>query len=135
MAEFAKTQCPYCGVGCSVDLLTRGDKLVGVQPAMDGPANRGALCVKGQFAFDFVQHEDRLKTPLIRGEDGALHPASWDEALTRAANGFLAAKEKYGRHSVYGIASGRAPHEAAYSMQKFIRAGFGSQYVDNCSRA
>ena len=109
--------------------------MVGVQQAMDGPANLGALCVKGQFAYDFVHHPDRLKTPLVRGEDGALHPASWDEALDRAAAGFTKAKTEHGRHSVYGIASGRAPHEAAYSMQKFIRAGFGSQYVDNCSRA
>ena len=54
--RLARTTCPYCGVGCSVDLVTKGDKLVGVQPAMDGPANEGALCVKGQFAFGFVQH-------------------------------------------------------------------------------
>ena len=130
-----RTICPYCGVGCSVDLLTKGEKLVGVQPAMDGPANEGALCVKGQFAFDWVQNDDRLKTPLVRGEDGELHPASWDEALERAAAGFIKARDEHGRHAVYGIASGRAPHEAAYSVQKFIRAGFGSSYVDNCSRA
>ena len=130
-----RTICPYCGVGCSVDLLTKGGNLIGVQPAMDGPANQGALCVKGQFAYDFVQHEDRLKTPMVRGADGTLHPASWDEALERAAAGFKKAEEQHGRHSVYAIASGRAPHEAAYTVQKFIRAGFGSQYVDNCSRA
>ncbi|MGY8691204.1 MAG: 4Fe-4S binding protein, partial [Verrucomicrobiales bacterium] len=60
--EITKTRsiCPYCGVGCSVDILTKGEKIVGVQPAMDGPANEGALCIKGQFAFDFVQHDDRL---------------------------------------------------------------------------
>lgn len=127
--------CPYCGVGCSVDILSKGDKIVGVQPAMDGPANEGSLCIKGQFAFDFVQHTDRLKEPHIRGEDGKLHPATWEEALDFAAAGFKKAKEKHGRHSVYGVASGRAPHEAAYTMQKFIRAGFGTNYIDNCSRA
>ena len=130
-----RTVCPYCGVGCSVDLLTRGNQLIGVQPAMDGPANLGALCVKGQFAFDFVQHPDRLAHPLVRGEDGELHEAGWDEALDRAAAGFLRVRERYGRHSVYGVASGRAPHEAAYTMQKFIRAGFGTNHIDNCSRA
>ena len=50
----------------------QGRQIVGVQPAMDGPANEGALCVKGQFAFDFVQHPDRLKTPFVRVEDGEL---------------------------------------------------------------
>lgn len=130
-----RTICPYCGVGCSVDLLTKGDRLVGVQPAMDGPANQGALCVKGQFAFDFVHHEERLKTPLVRGEDGKLHEATWDEALDRAAQGFLAAMKKHGRKAIYGVASGRAPHEAAYTMQKWIRSSFGTNYIDNCSRA
>jgi len=127
--------CPYCGVGCSVDLLSKGDQLVGILPAMDGPANEGALCVKGQFAFDFVQHPDRLDTPLIRGDDGDLLEASWEEALDRAAEGFRKVVEKYGRHSVYGVASGRTPTEADYMMQKFIRVGFGSNYIDNCSRA
>ena len=133
--EKTRTICPYCGVGCSVDVLTKEDVLVGVQPAMDGPANQGALCIKGQFAYDFVQHPDRLKMPLLRGDDGELHEASWDEALDRAAKGFERVVAEYGRYSVYGIASGRAPHEAAYTMQKFIRAGFGNNQIDNCSRA
>lgn len=130
-----RTICPYCGVGCSVDLLTKGDELVGVQPAMDGPANQGALCIKGQFAFDFVHHEERLKTPMVRREDGELHETTWDEALDRAAEGFRKSLEKYGRKAVYGVASGRAPHEAAYTMQKWVRSSFGTNYIDNCSRA
>jgi predicted molibdopterin-dependent oxidoreductase YjgC len=130
-----RTTCPYCGVGCSMDILTKGEKMVGIQPAMDGPANLGALCVKGQFAFDFVQHRERLKTPLVRGEDGKLHPASWDQALDRAAAGFRKVLEQRGRKSIYGIASGRAPNEAAYIMQKFIRTGYGTHHIDNCSRA
>ena len=127
--------CPYCGVGCSVDLLTKGEKLVGIQPAMDGPANEGALCIKGQFAYDFVQHPERLTTPLIRDGDGELREASWDEALDRAADGFQQVREKFGRHAIFGVASGRTPGEADYMMQRFIRAGFGTNQIDNCSRA
>jgi predicted molibdopterin-dependent oxidoreductase YjgC len=127
--------CPYCGVGCSVDILSRDERIIGIHPAMDGPANKGALCVKGQFAYDFVQHSDRLKTPLIRGEDGQLHEADWDTALDRAAQGFRAALEEHGRYATYAIASGRAPNEASYLMQKFIRATFGTHRIDNCSRA
>lgn len=133
--EKTRTICPYCGVGCSVDILTKNEKIVGIHPAMDGPANQGALCVKGQFAYDFVQHSDRLKAPLVRGDDGELHEATWEEALDRAAEGYRRVHAKHGRHSIYGIASGRAPSEAAYLMQKFIRAGFGTNYIDNCSRA
>lgn len=132
--EKTRTICPYCGVGCSVDVLTKGDKLVGVQPAMDGPANEGALCVKGQFSWQWVQHPERLKKPLVR-KDGVLVETSWDEALDRAAAGFDKVRKEHGRHAVYAIASGRAPHESAYSVQKFIRAGFMSNHVDNCSRA
>ncbi len=130
-----RTICPYCGVGCSVDILTQNEKIVGIHPAMDGPANQGALCVKGQFAYDFVQHSDRLKTPLIRGDDGEFHEATWEDALDKAAEGFRQVNAEHGRHSIYGIASGRAPSEAAYLMQKFIRVGFGTNYIDNCSRA
>ena len=130
-----RTVCPYCGVGCSVDILTKGEKIVGIQPAMDGAANQGALCVKGQFAFDFVQHADRLKKPLLRQPDGTFREVDWDTALEAAAAGFREALRRHGRRSVYGIASGRAPHEAAYTMQKFIRAGTGTHHIDNCSRA
>jgi formate dehydrogenase alpha subunit len=135
--EIEKTRsiCPYCGVGCSVDLLTKEDRLVGIHPAMDGPANEGALCVKGQFAFDFVQHADRLARPLVRGVDGQFRETDWDTALERTAGGFRKAFEEHGRHSIYGVASGRAPTEAAYTMQKFIRSGFGTHQIDNCSRA
>jgi predicted molibdopterin-dependent oxidoreductase YjgC len=133
--ETTRTICPYCGVGCSVDVMTRGDRVVGVLPAMDGPANEGALCVKGQFAFDFVHHPDRMTTPLVRNDHGQLVPASWDEALDKAAAGLLAAVNEHGRHSLYGVASGRAPNEAGYTMQKFVRAGLGTSYIDNCSRA
>ncbi len=133
--EKTRTICTYCGVGCSIDVLTRDDQIVGVLPVMDGPANNGALCVKGQYAYDFVGHRDRLATPFVRGDDGQLRPASWDEALDRAAEGLGKVIAEHGRHSLYAVASGRAPNEAAYTMQKFVRAGLGTNYIDNCSRA
>jgi predicted molibdopterin-dependent oxidoreductase YjgC len=133
--EKTRSICTYCGVGCAMDIMTKGDRIVGIQPAMDGPANEGALCVKGQFAFDFVHHPDRLKTPFIRNDHGQLVPASWDEALDKASAGLLAAVNEHGRHSLYAVASGRAPNEAGYLMQKFVRAGLGTSYIDNCSRA
>jgi formate dehydrogenase alpha subunit len=133
--EKTRTICPYCGVGCSIDILTRGGEMVGVQPAMDGPANEGALCIKGQYAWDFVGHPDRLKTPLVRNAAGELVPASWDEALDRAAEGFRRVEEKHGPQAIYAIASGRAPNEVAYAMQKLMRAGWGLNNIDHCARA
>ena len=71
---------------------------------------------------------------MIR-ENGVLVECDWDTALDRAAEGFRKVRDEHGRHAVYGVASGRAPHESAYAVQKFIRAGFGTNYIDNCSRA
>lgn len=133
--EKTRSVCGYCGVGCAVDILTREGRIIGVQPAMDGPANEGALCVKGQFAYDYVHHPDRLTHPLVRNAAGELQRASWDEALDAAAAGFRRAADEHGRHSVYGVASGRTPSEGCYLVGKFIRASFGTHYIDNCSRA
>lgn len=133
--EKTRTICGYCGVGCTVDVLTRDNRIVGIQPAMDGPANEGALCVKGQFAYDYVHHPDRLRHPMIRNADGVLERATWKQALRKAAEGFMQSAERHGRHAVYGIASGRTPTEADYMMQRFMRAGFGTHFIDNCSRA
>ena len=132
--EKTRSICPYCGVGCSVDILTKGESVVGIQPAMDGPANEGNLCVKGQFGWEWIQHPDRLRNPMVR-KDGKLVEVSWEEALDRAAEGLAKVRDTHGRHAIYGIASGRAPHESAYAMQKLIRAGMGTNNIDNCSRA
>ncbi|MAF64606.1 MAG: hypothetical protein CMJ84_02950 [Planctomycetes bacterium] len=134
--ELAATRsiCPYCGVGCSLDILTKGERIVGVRPAPDGPANEGALCVKGQFAWEWVQHPDRLTNPLVR-KDGELVEASWDEALDRAAEGFREVAAAHGREAVYAVASGRAPHESAYTIQKLVRVCFQTNQIDNCSRS
>ena len=133
--EKTRSICPYCGVGCSVDILSRDGKLVGVLPAMDGPANEGALCVKGQFAWDFVQHPDRLHVPMVRNESGELVETTWDDALDRAAEGFEKVVAQHGPEAIYAIASGRAPNEAAYAVQKLMRAGWGLNHVDHCARA
>jgi formate dehydrogenase alpha subunit len=132
--EETKSVCPYCGTGCSIYLHTKEDKLIGVTPDLEGPVNQGALCVKGQFGFDFVNSEERLRTPLMR-EDGNLREASWDEALDYAASRLQATRDEHGSKAFYGIASGRAPGESAFLLQKFTRAVMGSNQIDNCSRA
>ena len=132
---YGRAQCRFCGVGCTTLAGVREGKVVAIKGDADSPINFGRLCMKGYSLPHIMYGEDRLKTPMVRASDGTLVEASWDEALDRAAEGFRVAKEKHGRKSVYAIASGRAPHEAAYSVQKFIRAGFATNYVDNCSRA
>jgi len=63
-----RSVCPYCGVGCQIDLHTRGDRLLRVSSPWieERTPNQGSTCVKGRFGYDFPQHRDRLLHPLIR---------------------------------------------------------------------
>ncbi len=126
------TTCTYCGVGCQIDLIVKGDKVVDAQPAY-GPANEGLLCVKGKFAFDFVNHSTRLKTPMIR-KRGKLVEATWDEALDLVASKIKEIKANYGADAIAGFSSARATNEDNYMFQKFMRAGIGTNNVDHCAR-
>lgn len=131
--ERTKTVCPYCGVGCGINLLTQDGELVGTQPDFDA-ASRGSLCVKGQFAsWEFVKSEERLKFPLIR-KDGVLQRASWDEALDLIASKFKQIVAEDGPDSTVFWASARVVTEANYLIQKFARTAIGTNNIDNCSR-
>lgn len=72
-----RTTCPYCGVGCQQLLHVKDGKIIKVTAVEDAQPNQGRLCVKGRFAYDFIYSEERLKTPLIRKEDGEFREASW----------------------------------------------------------
>ncbi|HOG47261.1 MAG TPA: molybdopterin-dependent oxidoreductase, partial [Anaerolineae bacterium] len=109
--------CPYCGTGCRLNLEIVGDEIVEVASAWDGPANRGALCVKGRFGFDFVHHPDRLTTPLIR-RDGTLQPATWDEALDLVASRLKGIRDSHGGQAIGVLASAKCTNEENYLLQK-----------------
>jgi formate dehydrogenase (hydrogenase) len=75
----------------------------------------------------------RLTTPLVR-ENGALRPASWDEALDRAAMGFRSAVEKHGPTTFGLFSCSKTTNEMNYLAQKFARAVVGSNNIDSCNR-
>lgn len=127
-----KTTCSYCGVGCQMDLVVKGNKIVGVEPAKDGP-NEGLLCVKGKFAYKFVNHPDRLKTPMIK-KDGIFVEASWDEAYNLMVEKIKETKEKKGPRALAGLTSARCSNEENYLYQKLFRAVIGTNSVDHCAR-
>lgn len=129
-----RTTCTYCGVGCQMDINTHNGKIVKVTGNRNyGLPNQGSLCVKGKFAIDFVQHPDRLKTPLIR-KNGILTEATWDEAYDLIARNFKTIKETHGPDSIAGLASARCTNEENYLFQKFMRAAIGTNNVDHCAR-
>ena len=127
-----KTVCTYCGVGCSFDIWTKDRHILKVEPA-EGPANGVSTCVKGKFAWDFVNSRERLTRPLIR-EGAAFREADWPEALDLVARRFREVKARHGADALAFIASSKCTNEESYLMQKLARAVIGTNNVDNCSR-
>lgn len=145
-----RTVCPYCGVGCSLELEVRdpgaapgrkaavaagGDgrpRVVGASGG-DGPVNQGLLCVKGRFGWDFLHSPDRLTRPLVRDGDG-FREASWDEALDLVARRLSEIRDRYGPDSLAGLCSAKCTNEENYLFQKLVRAVWGTNNVDHCAR-
>lgn len=127
-----KTTCTYCGVGCQLEFSEKWGKIVAVSP-VQGTANEGLCCVKGKFAYNFIQHPDRLTTPLIK-KDGAFVPASWNEALDLIEEKLKETKAEFGPDSIVGFASAKVTNEENYLFQKFMRVAIGTNNVDHCAR-
>lgn len=127
-----KTICSYCGCGCGVYLGVRGGIVVGARGDSSSPVNQGNLCVKGRFGYQFINHPDRLTTPLIKRSRG-FEEASWDEALDLVVSKFREVQENYGPEALGGLSSARATNEANYLFQKLLRS-LGTNSVDHCAR-
>ncbi|MBT3482810.1 MAG: formate dehydrogenase subunit alpha [Opitutales bacterium] len=128
-----RTVCTYCGVGCNLDVATSGDVIKGIQAPYDAEVNQGHTCLKGRFAFKFYNHEDRIRTPLIK-RNGVHEEATWDEAYDFIASRLTQYKEEFGPDSMAGISSARCTNEENYLMQKFFRAIVGTNNIDGCAR-
>jgi formate dehydrogenase major subunit len=148
--------CPYCGVGCQLTMhvaAVDGERRIRYVTGRDGPANRGRLCVKGRYGFDYVHHDGRLTTPLKRragvpkdaadiervkrGEkrlDDLFEPIGWDEALDLAAGGLRRIRERDGGAALAGFGSAKGSNEEAYLFQKLVRTGLRTHNVDHCTR-
>jgi formate dehydrogenase (coenzyme F420) alpha subunit len=131
--KYVPTTCPYCGVGCGLNLVVRDGKLVGVEPYKRSPINEGKLCPKGATCWEFVQKPDRLTKPLIKKGD-KFEEASWDEALDLIAKKFKETSDKFGPKALGFQSSCRTVNEDCYALQKWARCGFLTNNVDNCAR-
>ncbi len=124
-----KTTCPYCGVGCGFYLGVKGNKTVSVRGDIDNPVNKGRLCVKGRFGYDFINSKERLTTPLIK-KNGKLVKASWEEAFDLIKIKF----SKYKGDEFATLSSAKCTDEENYIIQKFTRAVMKSNHIDHCAR-
>jgi formate dehydrogenase alpha subunit len=123
------TTCPYCGVGCQLDVQVKNERITSVIPNTDNVVNKGQACVKGKFGLDFVHDQNRLTTPLIK-KNGSFVEASWEEALEAVA-GALA---RYKGNQFAAIASAKCTNEDNYVLQKFVRAVMETNNIDHCAR-
>jgi formate dehydrogenase major subunit len=164
--EAVDSVCPYCGVGCALTYhVDRKANEIVFAEGRESPGNQERLCVKGRYGWDYAQHPQRLRVPLIRRDErypkGALskdvrgehdgrrraggvvdydevlpafREATWDEALDLVASKLSGIRDQYGADSLAGFGSAKCSNEEAYLFQKLIRAGWGTNNVDHCTR-
>jgi NADH-quinone oxidoreductase subunit G len=128
------TVCTHCGDGCKTTLGVRrsdtGMEIVRGDNRDKSGTNGDFLCIKGRYAFDFANHEDRLKQPLIR-KNGKLTPATWEEAFELVGKKFAEVRDKEGGSAIGVIGSNRTTNEEAYLLSKFARTVLKTNNVDH----
>jgi len=128
-----RTTCTYCGVGCQLDVSVINGVIKGIQAPEGAEVNEGHTCLKGRFAFQFYNHPDRLKEPLIK-RNGKFEEVSWEEAYDFITKKITKIKNEFGANAIGGISSSRATNEENYLMQKMIRVAIGTNNIDGCAR-
>jgi len=201
--DVVRAVCPYCGVGCQLDLHVKDNEVMRVTSPWieEYSPNQGSTCVKGRFGYDFPQHRDRLKTPLIRkgwmhdgerwvwtgetprhregpwhtieemGKKGKSRPpqrsvgksrttglpvledddvrdrvatppgwysafreATWEEAMSLTAQELLRIRDQQGPGALAALSSAKCSNEDNYAMMRMVRAAFGTNNIDHCTR-
>ena len=122
------THCAYCGLQCAMTLTGSSAADLTVTPRRF-PTNRGGLCQKGWTSAELLRTPGRLTTPLVR-RDGALVPASWDEALDVVADGIVRTQAAHGRDAVAVFGGGGLTNEKAYQLGKFARVALRTSQID-----
>ena len=131
-ARTVDTHCPYCALQCAMTLTVTpapGGDRVEVAPR-DFPTSQGGLCQKGWTAAALLDHPDRLLFPQVRGDDGELHRATWDEALELVASRIDAIRTADGPDAVAVFGGGGLTNEKAYTLGKFARLALRTAMID-----
>ncbi len=127
------TTCNYCSLGCQLELNVFENRVVRVTSPEDQGANRGSLCQRGAFGYDFHHHPQRITRPMIR-EGEAWKEVSWEEALSFAAAMINKVVLSSGPEAVGGLISPRCTNEEAYLFQRFMREVVGTGNIDTTGR-
>ena len=127
--------CPYCGVGCRLQVQGNDGRPDRVRGVADAPANLGGLCAKGALLPDTIATPDRLTLPQIRSDRrDPFRPAAWDEALTRIWEKFRHIRDTHGPDAIAFYGSGQLDTETAYLACKLFKGHLGTNNTDRNSR-
>jgi NADH-quinone oxidoreductase subunit G len=128
------TICTHCGDGCKTTLGVRrsdtGMDIVRGDNRDKSGINGDFLCIKGRYAFDYFDHKDRLRQPLVR-KDGKLTPTTWEEAIEHVGKRLREIRDSKGGQSIGVIGSNRTTNEENYLLQKFARTVLGTNNIDH----
>lgn len=124
-----KTTCPYCGVGCGVDVIVDDNQIIAVSGDQQHPANFGKLCVKGSALHETMGQHGRLLQPQINGMT-----VDWPTAIETVAEKLLSIREQYGPNSIAFYLSGQLLTEDYYVANKLAKGFIGTSHVDTNSR-
>ncbi len=128
------TICTHCGDGCKTTLGVRrsdtGMDIVRGDNRDKNGINGDFLCIKGRYAFDFFDHKDRLRRPLIR-RNGQFVPATWEEAIDYVGKRLREIRDSKGGQAIGVIGSNRTTNEENYLLQKFARTVLGTNNIDH----
>jgi formate dehydrogenase alpha subunit len=136
-----RSTCPYCGVGCQVNLHVKDEAIFRVSAPFEAAPNYGMLCVKGRFGTDYTTHPRRIRKPLIRAnrdEPRSAEPvwreATWEEALKLVADELTRIVIETGGDSIASFACAKATNEDNYLLQKLTRSILQTNNIDHCAR-
>jgi assimilatory nitrate reductase catalytic subunit len=125
------THCCYCGMQCGMHIRVneKSGKVVGVEPRYDWPVTLGKMCPKGVTAYQTVDHEERIKTPLIK-KNGKFVESTWEEALDLIEKNFKRLQNEHGKDALSVFGGVSMTNEKCYLVGKYARVGLGTRYVD-----
>ncbi len=146
-SKIVSTTCPYCGVGCALQLhIDANDFIYKVTSPFEAVVNHGNLCVKGRYGYDFIYHNDRITTPMLRKVEqhpGARtkafsrdewRPVSWDEALDFTARRMVEIYQRDGSQAMAFYGCAKATNEDNFLLEKLLHTQFRSNNIDHCTR-
>jgi formate dehydrogenase major subunit len=131
--KLVRTTCTYCGVGCQLDISVIDGEIRGIQAPETAEVNEGHTCLKGRFSFQFYNHPDRLREPMIK-KNGTFEIVSWEEAYDFITSKLIEIKNNFGADAIGGISSSRTSNEENFLMQKMLRVAIGTNNIDGCAR-